>query len=215
MNLSENVVLLHGLAKSSRHMAKLARYLEAQGYTLHNLDYPSRHYAVERLCEYIHEKLLQRIPSDQTVHFVGFSLGALLCRLFLANPRYRPKHLGRVVQLAPPNLGAGLADFLQHRWLYKKYFGPAGQQVLTDQRAIQHLFAPIDYELGVIAGEFPLDILSSFIIGGRNDGVVSVEQTKVKGMKEHVVITGTHAFFPKNKKVMELTAKFLAQGTFG
>jgi pimeloyl-ACP methyl ester carboxylesterase len=210
----ENVVILHGLAKSARHMAKLARHLEAQGYKVHNLDYPSRHFAVDRLCEFIHQKITHLIPSEEKVHFVGFSLGALLCRLFLSEPRYRPKHLGRVVQLAPPNLGSDLADFLQHRWLYKKFFGPAGQQVITDQRAIQHLFAPIDYELGIIAGTTSYGPLSTWIFKGKSDGIVSVDQTKVEGMKEHVEVKGTHAFFPKNKKVIELTAKFLKTGTF-
>ncbi|HEV2614309.1 MAG TPA: alpha/beta fold hydrolase [Gammaproteobacteria bacterium] len=215
MNLSENVVLLHGLGRSSRHMAKLARTLEAQGYVVHNLDYPSRHYAVERLCEYIHEKLSHLISPDQKVHFVGYSLGGLLVRLFLSNPKFRPKNLGRVVQLAPPNKGTDLADFWQHQWGYKKIYGPAGQQIITDQSKISHLFSPIDYELGVIAGTATANPIASLIIKGKNDGRVSVENTKVEGMKEHIVLHVTHRFFPKNKKVMELTAKFLAQGTFG
>jgi len=214
MNLSENVVLLHGLGRSSRHMAKLARHLEAQGYTVYNLDYPSRHYAVERLCEYIHEKLAHQIPPDKKVHFIGYSLGGLLVRLFLSNPNYRPKNLGRVVQLAPPNRGTDLADFWQHSWLYKKFAGPAGQQIITDQSNIAHLLSPIDYELGIIAGISTIDPISSLIIKGKNDGKISVENTKVAGMKEHVVVKVAHTFFPKNKKVMELTAKFLLKGTF-
>jgi pimeloyl-ACP methyl ester carboxylesterase len=210
----EHVVILHGLARSSRHMAKLARALEAEGYVVHNLDYPSRHYAVERLCEFIHEKLSRLIPADQKTHFIGYSLGGLLVRLYLSNPRYRPKNLGRAIQLAPPNRGTDLADFLQHNWLYKKFYGPAGQQVVTDQSTIENLFSPIDYELGVIAGTTSYGPLSTWMFKGKSDGVVSVEHTKVEGMKEHISVKGTHAFFPKNKKVIELTGKFLREGTF-
>ncbi len=210
----ENVVILHGLARTSRHMAKLARHLAGQGYTVHNLDYPSRYHGIEKLCEFIHQKITQLIPVDEKVHFVGFSLGALLVRLYLANLRYRPPKLGRAVQLAPPNLGSDLADVLQPYWLYKKYFGPAGQQVITDQSTIQHLFGPIDYELGVIAGTTSYGPLSTWIFKGTSDGIVSVKHTMVEGMKEHITVKGTHAFFPKNKKVIELTGKFLREGTF-
>lgn len=214
----EHVVILHGLARSSRHMAKLARALEAQGYVVHNLDYPSRHYAVDRLCQFIHEKISQLIPEDQAqsqkIHFIGYSLGGLLVRLYLSNPHYRPKNLGRVVQLAPPNRGTNLADFLQHNWLYKKFYGPAGQQVITDQRTIEHLFSPIDYELGVIAGTTSYGLLSTWMFKGKSDGIVSVAQTKTEGMKEHIAVKGTHAFFPKNKKVIELAVRFLRCGKF-
>ncbi|MDX2165222.1 MAG: alpha/beta hydrolase [Gammaproteobacteria bacterium] len=211
---SENVVILHGLGKSARHMAKLARYLEAQGYKVHNLDYPSRHFAVDRLCEFIHQKITHLIAPDEQIHFVGFSLGGLLVRLFLSSPKYRPKNLGRAVQLASPNQGTNVADFLKNRFWYKKFFGPAGQQVVTDQTAIEHLFSPIDYELGIIAGTTSYGPLSTWIFKGKSDGIVSVEQTKVEGMKEHIEVKGTHAFFPKNKKVIELTARFLKTGTF-
>ena len=38
----EAVILLHGLARTERSMAKMAAALEAEGFTVLNVDYPSR-----------------------------------------------------------------------------------------------------------------------------------------------------------------------------
>ncbi len=213
-NFDENVVILHGLAINSRYMAKLARYLERQGYKVHNLSYPSLRYSLEELCELIHHQIKQKIPTGEKIHFVGFSLGGLLTRILLSHPQYRPINLGRVVQLGPPNLGSTLADFLQHNWFYKKIFGSAGQQLITDQTKLNHLFKPVDYELGVIAGTRAFGPISAWLMKGPSDGLVSVENTKVMGMKEHIMLNLSHIFLPFNKKVLELTARFLKTGSF-
>lgn len=212
---AEHVVLLHGLGRSARQMAVFADYLASCGYVVHNIAYPSRWYPVEELCEFIHKKMVQQISPDKKVHFVGFSLGGLLVRLLLSQSKYRPTQLGRVVQLASPNQGTDLADLLKNNWLYKQYYGPAGQQITTNLESISHLFSPIDYELGILAGTATADPISSMMIKGKNDGRVSVENTKVDGMKEHKVLHVSHRFFPKSKTVMKLTAKFLKTGVFG
>lgn len=213
-NFDENVVILHGLAINSRYMAKLARYLAAQGYKVHNLDYPSLRHGLEKLCELIHGQIKQKIPPTEKIHFVGFSLGGLLIRILLSHPEYRPINLGRVVQLGAPNLGSTMADFLQHNWFYKKIFGSAGQELITDQTKLNHLFQPVNYELGVIAGTRALGPISAWFMKGPSDGLVSVENTKVMGMKEHLLVNLSHIFLPLNNKVLELTARFLKTGSF-
>ena len=44
---AEQVVILHGIARSSSHMEPLAEYLDVQGYQVFNLDYPSTEQKLE------------------------------------------------------------------------------------------------------------------------------------------------------------------------
>ena len=52
------------------------------------------------------------------------------------------------------------------------------------------------------------------IIPGPDDGKVSLESTKVEGMKEHVVVHRTHPFIMKARESIELTIRFLRSGWF-
>ena len=139
-------------------------------------------------------------------------MGALLVRIIIH--KYRFPHLGRVVQLAPPNYGSEVADFFKQNWLYQTIYGPAGQQLITDQSDIRHLFGPLNYQLGIIAGNSTIDPISSFIIPGDDDGKVSVQRTQLTGMQAHIVVPASHTFFPSHKTVQQQTVFFLKFGVF-
>lgn len=210
--LHQTVILLHGLRKSAAHMRPLAQHLEAQGYDVYNIDYPSNEHDLTTLIRMLTARILALTTTSQTVHFVGFSMGALIIRGILHT--YRPKSLGRVVQIGPPNQGSQLSDRLKNLWLYRKWFGPAGQELQTNQSSIQHLFGPIDYELGVIAGKQTYDLSVAWAFNSPNDGRVAIEHTKVDGMKDHIVMPGHHIYFPKKKNVINQVCYFLKHGCF-
>ena len=92
-------------------------------------------------------------------------------------------------------------------------FGPAGQQLTTDEE-LDDLLGKVDYELGVVAGNFSIDPASSYVIPGDDDGKVSVKSTRVEGMKAHVIVPASHTFFPSNEIVHKMTAHFLKHGNF-
>ncbi len=206
------VVILHGIFRTSRHMRKLATYAASQGYDVLNVDYPSTKQPLEELVDTAWKDISAKLQEEKPVHFIGYSMGGLLVRAILS--KYRPSMLGRIVLLAVPNKGSEVADFLKHNWLYQRFYGPAGQQLITDQTAIKHLFGNIDYECGVIAGSLSLEPLSSFVIKGKNDGKVSIESTKLDGMKDHVIVRSTHTWFPHHKEVQKQTLHFVSHGTF-
>jgi esterase/lipase len=209
----EYVVILHGIARSKSHMEGLEKYLSQNGYDVINLNYPSTDYSLEELTKILKKEISSKITQNKKVNFVGYSMGGLLVRIILAQQTY--KNMGRVVQLAAPNQGSEVSDFVKNWWLYQKIYGPAGQQLTTDQKKIANLLdKKIDYDLGVIAGNFTIDPISSMIIPGNDDGKVSIESTKVKGMKEHIVVSASHTFFPSNKQVQEQTLNFLRDGKF-
>lgn len=208
----EQVVILHGIARSSSHMEELAAFLQSEGYAVFNLDYPSTKHPLEELVRITGAKMRARIDPSRPVHFVGYSMGGVLVRAMLN--KNRPENLGRVVQLAAPNKGSEVADVLKENWLYENFYGPAGQQLTTDQHGLQNLFGPVTYELGVIAGNASIDPISSSLIPGEDDGKVSIESTRVPGMKDHLVVRATHTFFPQNTEVHRQTLNFLRDGFF-
>ena len=48
---AEDVILLHGLCRTPRSMAKMQRALTQAGYTVWNVDYPSRTAPIEKLAD--------------------------------------------------------------------------------------------------------------------------------------------------------------------
>jgi len=194
-------------------MRGLARFLGAEGYRTLNLGYPSRRESIDALVADIQPRttvFAASVPGK--LHFVGHSMGGLLIRAYLH--RFRPQNLGRVVMLGTPNQGSEVADFLKDWWAYKKLFGPASQQLVTELTIANTLFGGVDYELGVIAGNRSIDPVSSLIIGDPNDGRVSIERTKIAGMTDHIVVAASHPFLPAKKEVHRLVLAFLRQGSF-
>ncbi|MBI1275553.1 alpha/beta fold hydrolase [bacterium] len=207
------VVLLHGIARTRRHMAPLEKKLGHAGYYVLNLNYPSTRHSLEELVEHISRYVDRHTPDkSRPVHFIGYSMGGLLVRGILN--RHRPVRLGRVLLLATPNGGSEIADYLLNNPLYRHFYGPAGQQLTTRQDSLNALLGTVDYELGVIAGDATIDPICSLLIPGPNDGKVSVESTRVDGMKDHITVHASHTFFTSSTDVLEQTLYFLKHGTF-
>jgi triacylglycerol esterase/lipase EstA (alpha/beta hydrolase family) len=214
--MNDTVLLFHGIARTKKSMQKLAGFLSGHGYRVVNVGYPSTRFSISDLVDIIRPEIDDAVKKagDGRVHFVGYSMGGLVIRAFLA--RYRPAKLGRVVMVGTPNNGSQIADFLKNWPLYRKVYGPAGQQLITDQTAMTELFGTVDYELGIIAGNRTIDPVSSLIIGLRvpNDGKVSVESTRLDGAAAHIVIPANHTFLPANKTMWSETLSFLQDGRF-
>ena len=188
--------------------------LEGCGFAALNLDYASRRNALEALAEDIHPAI-QRFTEgvDGSVHFVCHSMGGLLARVYIA--RHRPKRLGRVVMLGTPNSGSEIADRLRHLRPYRAFFGPAGQQLGTQRNeAIKALFPPVNYPVGIIAGDRSIYPITSAFLPKPHDGRVSVTNTKLDGMADHIVIRTSHPWLVRNSIAIEQAIAFLRDGKF-
>lgn len=207
------VVLLHGLARTSRSFAKMDRALQDAGFATLNLDYASRRHRLEALTENIHPDIARFAGEVGPLHFVTHSMGGLLARIYLTH--YRPPSLARVVMLGTPNSGSEVADLLKGLVLYRAFYGPAGQQVGTRlEDCLAQLPLP-DYAVGIIAGIRTIDPFASFFIVPRpNDGRVSVESSKLKGMTDHVVVPATHSGLLSHRGAINQTITFLREGRF-
>ena len=210
--MKEGVVLLHGILRSNRSMRRLAERLEKEGYAVLNVNYHSRKFDILAITQNIMPQVQSFAKSVSQINFVGHSMGGLIIRMLLSKHKF--SNLGRVVMLGTPNSGSEIADFLKHNWMYKKIFGPAGQQLITNQAELQSHFGKVNYELGIIAGKSRLYFLANFIFRQAHDGRVSVASTRLGGLKEHLVLDVGHSLLPLNAQVIVHTLHFLKHGTF-
>ncbi len=205
----EMVVLLHGIGRTAGSMSVPASLLAEKGYAIDNIDYPSRSAPIARLAEGVNERLkAEKAGTNAKLHFVTHSMGGLIVRHLVKE--FRPPNLGRVVMLAPPNQGSEIADFLGDNFLFKKVYGPAGQDLRTRNESS----GPVDFPLGVIAGTKSIDPISSLLLSGPNDGKVTVESTKVKGMTDHIILPVNHTFLMRDARVLRQIEAFLEKGAF-
>jgi triacylglycerol lipase len=210
-----HVVLLHGLGRSRRSMGKMGRRLTAAGFRVHNLGYPSRQARIQCLASACLPPALDacRREGAARIHFVTHSMGGLLVRWFLE--RTRVPEVGRVVMLSPPNGGSEVVDALARHRLFHVLLGPAAGQMGTDRHSLVRQLGPVNFELGVIAGDRALDPIGAFIIPGADDGRVAVERARVAGMADFRVIHATHAFIMRHSDALHQTVCFLRTGRFG
>ncbi len=212
---SECVVLMHGLARSSMSMNVMQDALEDAGYVTANIDYPSRDYEIAELAKIAVGQGLASCRAMQGVtriHFVAHSLGGILVRQYLHDQAI--DELGRVVMLGPPNQGSQAADELDRLPGFDWINGPAGRQLGKGVESVPLALGPVDFELGVIAGDRSIDPIVSAILDDPDDGRVSVADTKVEGMDDFVIVHHSHAFMMRMRTTIDLTLAFLGSGSF-
>jgi pimeloyl-ACP methyl ester carboxylesterase len=210
------VVLLHGLARTSRSMEPMAAALSSAGYRTVNIDYPSTEKPIEDLAmTALPEGIRQCRQANVTqIHFVTHSMGAMLLRYYLSQ-RQVPE-LGRAIMLSPPNQGSEVADQLRDTFLYRWYNGPAGQQLGTGEDGIAARLPAVDYPVGIITGHVHrfFDAFFSEMIPGEDDGKVGVERARVEGMTDFLPLPYGHTFIMEEEEVIDQVLYFLKYGRF-
>ncbi len=211
----EAVVVLHGVGINARLTARLAKFIAAAGYEVHNLDYPSKTVPLAELGpRWLAAKLaalgLERAPR---LHFVTHSMGGLIVRGYLA--AHRPANLGRVVTIVPPHHGSVVSDKLRRlpiiwqiigRNLGALGTGPDAYWRTLPQRA--------DFELGVIAGSSALNPLGWLYLERPHDGTVAERSTRLDGMADHLLLPSNHTLILFRKRTADQAIAFLRTGRF-
>lgn len=208
------VVLLHGIARTSLSMRAIEKSLLKEGYDVLNIHYPSRSHSIEALAEGVYQKLIA-VPLflSLTLYFVTHSMGGLVVRALLA--KHPLANVKRVVMLGPPNQGSEVADFVKNVPPLKAFYGPALKEMTTDYMSAHPLGSlPSDCQVGIIAGNFSIDPFCYFILPAGHDGKVTIKNSKLAGMTDHIVLATSHSFMMYNKEVIKQIRHFLAEGHF-
>ena len=201
--VSRRVVLLHGLWMPGASMQWFASKLAAAGFEPEIFAYHSvadgPDTAVPRLIE-----LLAAAPADIVAHSLG---GLIALQALCEAPEL---DVGRVVCLGSPLTGSGAATGML-RW------APAAAMLGRSAALLQHGLACWEghAEVGVIAGCVPHG-LGALLAGfdGDHDGTVAVEETRLPGVRDHVVIESSHSGLLFSAQAVEQSVAFLHSGRF-
>ena len=208
----ESVVLVHGLGRSGSSMMILSQRLQWAGYHVAIVSYDSRTTTLSDQAAEVAAVVSTCCAEASRIHFVGHSLGGLVIRRYLADDP--PPSLGRVVLLAPPNQGSLFVDWLSDVPIATEMLGPVGSALGTDSTGIPATLPPPAYEMGIVAGSRSVQPIGPAAIPGPDDGIVSVDQTRIAGVPM-VVIPRSHAFIMSSRHAAEAAIRFLRTGAFG
>ncbi len=203
----DTVVIVHGLWLHGFVMSLMARRIAHHGYAVRTYSYPTVRLTLSQNAE-----RLARFAGGfgGKVHFVGHSMGGLVA---VEAARRMPAAVrGRVVMIAPPYADCFAARCLV-RW-------PGGRAILG-RSIVEWISEPRtaalhDCEIGVIAGTGGVG-LGRLVARGLpkpHDGVVSLPETRVPGMRDHVVLPVSHTAMIVSSSVVREACAFLGRGRF-
>ena len=115
--------------------------------------------------------------------------------------------------IAPPNKGSELADWIAASELLSWTMGPTAVELGTSPDSLPNRLPAADFELGIIAGTGSVNPLDD-MVGGENDGTVSVESTKLDGMTDFITLPYSHTFIMQTEPVARQVTAFLRTGRF-
>ena len=206
------VVLLHGLFRTENSMNRMEKSLNEASYDVKNVAYESTREPVDVLAEEAVGMGLEECGNANVIHFVTHSMGGILVRQYLEKNDI--DRLGRVVMLGPPNQGSEVIDRYVDWPGFDWFSGPAGLQLGTGEASVPRALGPVEFNLGIIAGNRTLNPILSRTLPGKDDGKVSVDSTRVEGMDDHLEMPVTHVFMMRDEEVIEQVLFYLEHGYF-
>ena len=202
-----SVILVHGLWMNGMEMSLLRHRLSRFGYRPLSFRYAGTRLDLAESARRLNN-FVEKIP-DQTVHFVGHSLGGLvILKLFEIFPRQRP---GRIVALGTPYHGSETA---------RRFMRFPGSWHLIGRSVVQLLNGDVpawsgERDLGVIAGTLNLGAGRLIgAVGHLGDGTIRLEETRIPEARDFLTLPVSHMGLVVSRRVAMEVYHFLEHGRF-
>lgn len=156
-------------------------------------------------------KFLRDLRAD-TLHLVGHSLGGLVILKLFESGEGDELPPGRIVLLGSPLNGSQAARNLARLPLGKHILGRGVHEELLSPR--ERRWNGVR-DLGVIAGSLSVGL--GRLVGTRgapSDGTIFVDETRLTGISQHLILKVSHSGLPFSAGVARQTAAFLNSGKF-
>ncbi len=214
------VVILHGLFRTRSCMASLGGAItQLGGYNVFCVGYPTTRGSVETHAHSL-DSVVRSLEGITEINFIAHSLGNLVVRywlkVFADAQRSLPQGqtFGRMVMLAPPNRQPQLATMLVRGTLAQFVAGPAAEELASGWKELEPKLATPPFEFGVLAGGKSDGRGFNPLIPGDDDGVITVESTRLPGARDFRLLPVLHSFFMNDRRVHEHANQFLRHGYF-
>jgi pimeloyl-ACP methyl ester carboxylesterase len=205
--MRETVMLLHGLWLNRLAMQFLAHKLEGEGFTAHTFGYPSMDEGLAENAASLARAIAALPQSDGRIHLLGHSLGGLVILRYLQDAT--DARLGRTVLLGSPVAGSQAGARVAAHDLGRPLLGQSAALWETPQTWT------LRGEVGMVAGSDQFGLAHLFVsLPGDNDGVVTIEETRVPGLADHIVLPVSHSGMLFSGDVAAQAANFLRHGKF-
>lgn len=208
--MASTIILVHGLWMSGFQLGVLKRRLEADSkFRVVAFSYPSM---TGSMSDHVSSLVtFARAQQTDELHFVGHSLGGIVILRALQLTNDLPP--GRAVLLGTPLQGSKAAQGVTRLLPFgKALLGSAIHEEVIE-------CAPREWsgrrDVGIIAGSMGMGLGRFFAdLAADHDGTVLVEETKLPGAKDHLVLSTSHTGMLFSADVAEQAAYFLAHGVF-
>ncbi|WP_100753857.1 lipase/acyltransferase domain-containing protein [Vibrio salilacus] len=201
------VIILHGLYMHGMVMKPLSYKLSGMGYQTQVLTYNSLAIDEQRVFSDIDQALSLKEPNV----LVGHSLGGLIIKHYLKARRPSVRKISHVVAIGSPLQGASIASRIEELGM-GVILGNAPDFGLTEHEEEWDFVQ----KLGSIAGTLPIGARSILLQGDqkRSDGTVTVEETKIPGMTDHIEIYNSHTSLIYGSATLEQIHHFIQRSHF-
>lgn len=206
------VLLIHGLGRSADAFNQMQEALRQAGYDAASVNYPSTRQSITAHAANL-EHLIDALEDVDTISFVTHSMGGLVIRDMLSRDSAWKSRLQvhRIVMIAPPNQGSHLAERLRRVPGYQFLTGESGRELSS---GVASMLPTPDAEFGIIAGGRGNDVGFNPLLPGDDDGFVTVAETWLDGVRDHMIVNTTHGLLDDHPITIDSTISFLRNGCF-
>jgi pimeloyl-ACP methyl ester carboxylesterase len=205
---AETVILLHGLWMTGSEMSLLKRRFRAEGFHVIQFRYRMVTRSLDHNCDRL--KKLIEAQDDTALHLVGHSLGGVLALQTLQ--RFPELPVTKVVCLGSPLLDSSAGRRFVRSVTGRALLGKTLPEAVFDK--------PLEAwegqaKVGVIAGSRAVGLAVVIVRLPRpNDGMVTVAETCLPGINDHIEIKVGHTALVISSVVAGQCIWFLRHGVF-